>query len=48
MSERRRCHYFGRGETWHEETFNVKHLCIQQCLTMLDIGQPTMDHENVH
>ncbi len=33
MSERRRCHYYARGETWHEEAFNIKHLCIQQCLT---------------
>jgi hypothetical protein len=33
MSERRRCHYYARGETWHEEVFNVRHLCIQQCFT---------------
>ncbi len=33
MSERRRCHYYARGKTQHEETFNVRHLCIQQCLT---------------
>ncbi len=33
MSERRRCHYYAREETWHEKVFNIKHLCIQQCLT---------------
>jgi hypothetical protein len=33
MSERRRCHYYARGKTQHEEAFNVRHLCIQQCLT---------------
>jgi hypothetical protein len=35
MSERRRCHYYARGETWHAEATNVKHLCIEQCLTYL-------------
>jgi hypothetical protein len=32
MNERK-CHYYARRETWHEEVFNVRHLCIQQYLT---------------
>jgi hypothetical protein len=34
MSERIRCHYYARRETWHEKAVNLKHLCIQQCLTI--------------
>jgi len=26
MNQRRRCQYYARGETWHEETFNVRHV----------------------
>jgi hypothetical protein len=49
MSERRRCHYYVRGKTWHEEAFNVKHLCVQQCPQIFfSIKQPTINHENMH
>ncbi len=52
MSERRKCHHYATGETWHEETFNVRYVCIQQCLTNFLLHWTTHDGSskcaNVH
>jgi hypothetical protein len=41
MSERRRCHYYARGKTWHEEAFNVRHMVFNNVSHIFfSIGQP--------
>jgi hypothetical protein len=49
MNERRRCHYYARGKTWHEK-LSMLNTCVFNNVSQIffSIGQPTMDHENVH
>jgi hypothetical protein len=48
-SERRRCHYYARGKHGMKKLSMLDTCVFNNVLEIFfSIGQPTMDHENVH